>query len=96
MSYFKRNIAIIIGINNYQSRIPTLKTATNDANKIARILERQNNYKVWGLVDEKANLADCLRMLKISFQLSFCQFHNLVVFKVFEHSCQSLSQMSFF
>ena len=64
MSYFKRNIAIIIGIDNYKSGIPTLKTAANDANKIARILERQHEYKVWGLVDEKATLAGCLRMLE--------------------------------
>ena len=64
MSYFKRNIAIIIGINNYQSGIPTLKTATNDAEKIARVLEDQHGYKVWELLDEKATLADCLRMLE--------------------------------
>ena len=64
MSHFKRNIAIIIGINNYQSGIPTLKTATNDAKKIAQVLEHQHGYKVWGLLDEKATLAGCLRMLE--------------------------------
>ena len=64
MSYFKRNIAIIIGINNYQSGIPTLKTATNDAQKIAQVLEHQHGYKVWGLLDEKATLTGCLRMLE--------------------------------
>ena len=64
MSQFKRNLAIIIGINNYQSGIPALKTATNDANKIAHILESKHNYKVWGLLDEKATLANCLRMLE--------------------------------
>ena len=64
MSHFKRNIAIIIGINNYQSGIPTLKTATSDANKIAKVLEHQHGYKVWGLIDEQATLAGCLRLLE--------------------------------
>ncbi|MEO1671989.1 MAG: caspase family protein, partial [Cyanobacteria bacterium J06631_2] len=64
MSYFKRNIAVIIGINSYQSGIPTLKTATNDAKKIASILEQQHDYKVWGLFDKRATLANCLRMLE--------------------------------
>ena len=64
MSQFKRNLAIIIGINNYQSGIPTLKTATNDAEKIGHILQSQHNYKIWGLLDEKATLASCLRLLE--------------------------------
>ena len=64
MSQFKRNLAIIIGINNYQHGIPSLRTATNDAEKIAKILQRQHKYKVWGLLDSQATLASCLRLLE--------------------------------
>ena len=64
MSQFKRNLAIIIGINNYQSGIPKLKTATKDAEEIAHVLERQHSYKIWGLIDEQATLAACLRLLE--------------------------------
>ena len=64
MPQFKRNLAIIIGINNYQFGIPTLKTATNDAEKIAQILQKKHDYKIWGLTDEKATLASCLRLLE--------------------------------
>ena len=64
MSYFKRNIAIIIGIDNYQSGIPTLKTATNDARKIASVLKHQHGYTIWGLADKQATLVGCLSMLE--------------------------------
>ncbi len=64
MSQFKRSLAIIIGIKNYQSGIPSLRTATNDAEKIAQVLRSKHGYKIWGLLDEKATLASCLRMLE--------------------------------
>lgn len=64
MSQFKRNLAIIIGINNYQHGIPSLRTATNDAEKIAKILQHQHKYKIWGLLDKQATLAGCLRLLE--------------------------------
>ena len=61
---FKRNIAIIIGIDNYQNGISTLKTAVNDAQKISHILQTQHGYKVWGLLDKKASLEACWRLLE--------------------------------
>ena len=64
MSQFRRNLAIIIGINNYQHGIPTLRTATQDAEKIAKILQEQHGYKIWGLLDGQATLAGCLRLLE--------------------------------
>ena len=64
MSQFNRNLAIVIGINNYQSSIPTLRTATNDAAKIAQILKREHNYQVWGLLNERATLKGCLRLIE--------------------------------
>ncbi|AVH63709.1 nSTAND1 domain-containing NTPase [Nostoc sp. 'Peltigera membranacea cyanobiont' N6] len=39
---FNRNFAVIIGINNYQNNIPSLKTAVRDACKLAEILQKQH------------------------------------------------------
>ena len=64
MSEFKRNLAIAIGINNYQNGISTLSTAVNDAKEIAQILQQKHDYQVWGLLDEQATLTGCLRLLK--------------------------------
>ena len=64
MFQFKRNIAIIIGINKYQNGISTLSTAVNDAKDIAQILQQKHNYQVSSLLDERANLASCWRLLE--------------------------------
>ena len=64
MSKFKRNLAIAIGINKYQNGISSLSTAVNDAEKIARILQQEHDYQVWGLLDENATLQGCLRLLE--------------------------------
>ncbi|NEN90225.1 MAG: hypothetical protein F6K48_15425, partial [Okeania sp. SIO3H1] len=40
-----RNIAVVIGINNYQNGINTLKTAVNDAKAIANLLEQKYAYQ---------------------------------------------------
>ena len=64
MSKFNRNLAITIGINNYIDGISTLSTAVNDAKKIAEILKQEHDYQVWGLLDEQASLANCLRLLE--------------------------------
>ncbi|NEN90224.1 MAG: caspase family protein, partial [Okeania sp. SIO3H1] len=42
---FERNIAVVIGINNYQNGINTLKTAVNDAKAIANLLEQKYAYQ---------------------------------------------------
>jgi len=42
---FDRNIAVVIGIDNYQNGIHPLKTAVNDARKIADILENKYEYQ---------------------------------------------------
>lgn len=49
----KRNLAIIIGINNY-IHIPKLKNAVNDAEKIAEVLRERYDYKVLSLINEDA------------------------------------------
>ncbi|MEL7036319.1 MAG: caspase family protein [Cyanobacteria bacterium J06592_8] len=42
---FNRNIAVVIGINNYQNGIHRLKTAVNDAEAIANLLEQEYKYQ---------------------------------------------------
>ncbi|WP_166481692.1 caspase family protein [Scytonema sp. UIC 10036] len=64
---FNRNLAIIIGINNYENGIPKLETADPDALKLAQILreqhthlkekyQEQNQYEVQLLLNQRANL----------------------------------------
>jgi WD40 repeat protein len=42
---FQRNIAVVIGINNYQNGIHSLKTAVNDAKAIADLLQKEYKYQ---------------------------------------------------
>ncbi|MDB9511649.1 caspase family protein [Kamptonema animale CS-326] len=48
---FKRSLAIVLGINDYQNGISPLRTATNDAKELARILKEDHNYDVKLLLD---------------------------------------------
>lgn len=43
-SGFENSYAVVIGINDYHSGIPPLRTAVNDAKKIAEILESEHEY----------------------------------------------------
>nr|MDJ0719061.1 caspase family protein [Prochloraceae cyanobacterium] len=54
MSEFDRNLAIIIGINDYQHGIPPLKTAVNDAKQLALILEKKYHYEIERLLNQEA------------------------------------------
>ncbi|WP_413168070.1 caspase family protein [Capilliphycus salinus ALCB114379] len=51
---FQRNLAVVIGINNYQDGVPTLKTPVNDAQTLAKILQTQHDYKVDLLLNQQA------------------------------------------
>ena len=42
---FQRNIAVVIGINNYKNGIHQLKTAVNDAKAVADLLEKEYKYQ---------------------------------------------------
>jgi WD40 repeat protein len=43
---FERNLAVVIGINDYTHGIPPLKTAGNDARRLAQILADDYQYEV--------------------------------------------------
>ncbi|WP_051151123.1 caspase family protein [Mastigocladopsis repens] len=47
MPEFSRNLAFVIGINNYNNGIPPLHNAVNDAKKLVEILREKHDYKVW-------------------------------------------------
>ncbi|NEO04518.1 MAG: hypothetical protein F6K51_02590 [Moorea sp. SIO3I8] len=58
-----RNLALIIGINNYQNGISPLNTAVNDAKKLIEILREKHGYQVWVCLDEVATLSNFNKFL---------------------------------
>jgi ankyrin repeat protein len=68
--------ALIIGNNNYQY-LPPLKTAQNDAKKVAETLKEKYGFKVKLLLD--ANRADILLALN-SLRWNLTQRDNLLIF----------------
>ncbi|MBW4595274.1 MAG: PD40 domain-containing protein [Brasilonema angustatum HA4187-MV1] len=67
MPEFKRSLAVVIGINHYVNGIPELKTAVNDANQLALILEEKYQYQVLRLLDTEAT-KDKLTSLFTAFE----------------------------
>jgi uncharacterized caspase-like protein len=53
-SPFNLNLALVIGINDYQHGIPALGTAKQDAEAIAKTLKNDYKYEVHPLTDSKA------------------------------------------
>ncbi len=53
-SEFQLNIAVVIGINDYQNGIPVLGTARQDAVAIAKILQSEYQYRVFLITDHSA------------------------------------------
>jgi WD40 repeat protein len=50
-SEFQLNVAVVIGINDYQNNISQLSTARQDAESIARLLETEYQYEVILITD---------------------------------------------
>ena len=66
MADFQRNWAVVIGINDYQNQVPKLKTAKNDAEKLADILAKLHKYEVILITDDtdcKPTLESLLNLL---------------------------------
>lgn len=64
MSPFTRNLAIVIGIDHYQNGIWPLKTAVNDAQVLAQVLQGKHDYQVRLLVDQEATLTNLRQLLE--------------------------------
>jgi WD40 repeat protein len=54
-SRFRRSVAIIIGIDKYENGIPPLKTAANDARRLASTLHDLHNFEVRLFLDKDAS-----------------------------------------
>lgn len=63
MSKFSRRLAVVIGINQYENGISSLRNAVNDAEKINWILQEQHGYKTWLLLDRDATQAKLIELL---------------------------------
>ncbi|GAB1542095.1 hypothetical protein NUACC21_47690 [Scytonema sp. NUACC21] len=75
MSEIKNSYAVIIGINQYTEPSWKLKSATNDARKLAEILRDKYQYEVLQLVDEQAT-AKTLNELFTAFENQTIPFPN--------------------
>ncbi|MFS0519399.1 caspase family protein [Nostoc sp. UIC 10607] len=64
MSDFSRNLAFIIGINNYTNGISSLQNAVNDAKRLVEILREKHKYEVWVCLDEVATLKSLNQLLE--------------------------------
>jgi WD40 repeat protein len=62
MQQFRKSIAVVIGINNYDNGISCLKNAVSDAEKIGEMLEREHDYELRLLINQEAT-GDGLRNL---------------------------------
>ena len=58
VSEFAHNWAVVIGINHYGNGISPLRTAVNDAEAIAELLETKHDYHVLRLVNQAAQGKD--------------------------------------
>ncbi|MBW4629330.1 MAG: caspase family protein [Brasilonema octagenarum HA4186-MV1] len=56
MPEFARNMAFVIGINNYSNGISPLRNAVNDAKKLVEILRKKHGYQVSMYLDQQATL----------------------------------------
>jgi WD40 repeat protein len=63
VSKFTRNLALIVGINDYVNGIPPLQNAVNDAKKLVEILRDKHGYQVWECFDEGATLQTLKKFL---------------------------------
>ena len=63
-SRFDRSVAVIIGIDKYENGIPPLKTAVNDARRLAAMLADLHNFEVRLFLDEDASHKRLIDLLK--------------------------------
>jgi hypothetical protein len=61
---FRRNLAVVIGIDVYGEGIPQLRSAVADAKAIAEVLRRDHGFETWCLFDDHAQLPQLLTLLR--------------------------------
>jgi uncharacterized caspase-like protein len=60
--WFRRSLAVVIGIDQYSGEIPPLRSAVADATAVATMLSREHGFEIWQLLDHEAGL-DNLRVV---------------------------------
>ncbi|KYC42703.1 hypothetical protein WA1_15290 [Scytonema hofmannii PCC 7110] len=60
---FERNLAVVIGINEYSNGIPPLTTPVADAEKLANVLQQTYKYQVKILLNSQATLSELNALL---------------------------------
>ena len=60
---FKRSLAVVIGINEYQNKIPKLQTARRDAEVLAEILAEEHQYDEVILITDETECKPTLKNL---------------------------------
>jgi uncharacterized caspase-like protein len=60
---FKRSLAVVIGINEYQNKIPKLQTARRDAEVLAQILAKEHQYDQVILITDETECKPTLKNL---------------------------------
>lgn len=61
---FRQNLAIVVGINDYQNGVPILKTPVSDAETVANILQTQHGYKTYLILNQQAKRAALIELLE--------------------------------
>ncbi|GJD16735.1 hypothetical protein RIVM261_016910 [Rivularia sp. IAM M-261] len=73
---FDYNLAVVIGINQYQNGIPELKTARFDAERLAKILQTKHDYEVELFTDEEATFKNIWDYLNTELRQKIKQDEN--------------------
>ncbi|MEL6490403.1 MAG: caspase family protein, partial [Cyanobacteria bacterium J06621_3] len=61
---FDKNLAVVIGIDQYVNGITPLRTAVADARSVAYMLEQEHDYQVLLLLDQHAELANLQELIQ--------------------------------
>jgi hypothetical protein len=71
--------ALVIGINQYAAPLPTLKTAVNDAQAVAKLLSERYGFQINLLLNENATRANILKALD-QYRRSLAENDNLLIY----------------
>jgi uncharacterized caspase-like protein len=80
VSEFSRNLAVIIGIDAYNSGISPLHNAVNDAKQLGEILHKKHGYQVQVCVDKAATLKGLETLLEKKLPQTVTQNDRLLFY----------------
>ncbi len=71
--------ALVIGINDYAGRLPTLKTAVSDAKAVAAVLSAKYGFQVTTLLEQNATRDNIFKAITL-FRKSLAQNDNFLIY----------------